>query len=321
MKQFESFASRNDPNFFVPISSENKSIPVGLKNQVILIIKDTCNSFNSFSNEYYGIPYSEILCQKIVDLMLKVIKELKLTGYNNFSYQSELTDFLKECYDFHFFMSATEYFCVHLSEILNSHPVDFEPVVDESKYKNYINKVIFEINFRFKENGIGYEYNLDSQQFIPVDSELINQNAIKPAIESLTEPRFTTALEELKGAYKNLQNNDPGSAIVCANNSFESTMKVIYQKRGWEYKNKATKRLIKVAFDNGLIPKSTEAFAHSLRSVLENGVPTIRNNFGGHGQGPESKETPNHLGRFVLNMTASLIHFLIEADRNFNKKT
>ena len=112
----------------------------------------------------------------------------------------------------------------------------------------------------------------------------------------------------------------PEMRLVMANCAFESVMKIIYHERGWNLpKIETAKNLIDVAFDNGLIPKSSKHFTESLKGVLIGGVPTLRNKLGGHGQGVERKEVPEHLVRFVLNMTASLIHYLIEADRNFDK--
>jgi hypothetical protein len=53
----------------------------------------------------------------------------------------------------------------------------------------------------------------------------------------------------------------------------------------------------------------------ALRSTLESGVPTARNKLGGHGQGTEVVEVPEHIVSYALHLTASAIVFLAEAEK------
>ena len=322
MPQSESFASRNDPNYFVPIGTNNNIIPIGLKNQMILILENFCDKLDSMEDIHTDIKYSESIIEFLVNEIRDTAQVTKLSkSIYNYSEKMELHNFLENCDKFYLLMTAYELFCNILQEMLERHPHDYEIYTNPDTYYNIIENTINRVNDSFKRNGVGYEYNLDSHQFIPVDSELVSQNAVEPAIKALTEPRFTTALEELNDSYKNLKNNDPRNALVMANCAFESVMKIIYHERGWDLpKIETAKNLIDVAFKYGLIPKSSKPFTESLKGVLIGGVPTLRNKLGGHGQGVERKEVSEHLVRFVLNMTASLINFLIEADRNFNEK-
>lgn len=52
----------------------------------------------------------------------------------------------------------------------------------------------------------------------------------------------------------------------------------------------------------------------AVRSLLESGVPTIRNKLGGHGQGTDSIVVPEYFARYALNLTASSILLVAEAD-------
>jgi hypothetical protein len=49
--------------------------------------------------------------------------------------------------------------------------------------------------------------------------------------------------------------------------------------------SRASKDLIKVVLDNGLVKTYMQEQLTGLRISLESGVPTIRNKEGGHGQG------------------------------------
>ena len=91
-------------------------------------------------------------------------------------------------------------------------------------------------------------------------------------------------------------------------------MKTICKKKGWSYSERATaKDLINVMFENELIPKYLESYFASLRSLLQSGVPTVRNKTSGHGQGELPVDVPEYLASYVLHLTASNIVLLVEA--------
>jgi hypothetical protein len=95
-------------------------------------------------------------------------------------------------------------------------------------------------------------------------------------------------------------------------------MKVICTKRNWPLTGRETaKDLIKICSDNGLFPLFLDSHFSALRSTLENGVPVIRNKLGGHGQGQQIVEVPEHFASYILNLTASAIRFFIEAHKAF----
>jgi hypothetical protein len=93
-------------------------------------------------------------------------------------------------------------------------------------------------------------------------------------------------------------------------------MKGICVKRCWAHgANDTAKALIKVLFDNGLVPQFWCQHFTALRATLEAGIPTVRNRPGGHGQGTEVIQVPQHLVAYALHMTASAIVFLAESEK------
>jgi hypothetical protein len=70
--------------------------------------------------------------------------------------------------------------------------------------------------------------------------------------------------------------------------------------------------LLEIVFANHLVPAYLQNQFTSVRSALESGVPTVRNKTSGHGQGAAPTVVPAHMTRFVLNLTATNIVFLIE---------
>lgn len=173
---------------------------------------------------------------------------------------------------------------------------------------------IEELNYRFREHGVGYQFT--SGQIVRMDSEFIHAEIVKPALKLLAQRHYAGAQEEFLKAHEHYRKGNEKEALSECLKAFESVMKAICEKRGWPYKDDATaKPLIKVCFDNGLIPPYWESHYSSLRSLLESSVPTGRNKSAGHGQGTKPVSVPNHLVAYMLHMTASAIVFLAEAEK------
>jgi hypothetical protein len=178
-------------------------------------------------------------------------------------------------------------------------------------------EIVKELNCRFKEHGIGYQYT--DRKLVRVDSQLIHSEAVIPALRVLRQKHFAGAQEEFLSAYEHHRHGKSEEALVDACKAFESTMKAICDKRGWTYDaNRATaSELITICLREGLIPSFWQAHFSGLRSVLQSAIATPRNRQGGHGSGTESRtEPPHELTAYVLHMTASTILFLAEAEKN-----
>lgn len=52
---------------------------------------------------------------------------------------------------------------------------------------------------------------------------------------------------------------------------------------------------------------------NSFVAMLKNGVPALRNDHGGHGEGSDAIEQPLYMAQYMLNLTASNLLFLHEA--------
>jgi len=93
-------------------------------------------------------------------------------------------------------------------------------------------------------------------------------------------------------------------------------MKAICHKRGWAYsQNDTAKKLIDICLVNGLVPAYLQTQVAALRSVLESGIPTVRNKLGGHGQGAQQVAVPAYFVSYVLHLTATTILFLVGAEK------
>ena len=178
-----------------------------------------------------------------------------------------------------------------------------------------ISDTIEEMNQRFRENGVGYQY--ENDQIIRVDSEFIHAEAVKLALQLLSNPLYKGAQEEFLKAHEHYRHGRYDSALTDCLKAFESTMKIIIHKRSWVCdKNAASKKLIDCCLANELIPKFWTDQFNSLSNILTSSVGTPRNKLSGHGKGNDDIEVPEHLIQYVLHMTASTIVFLIKADES-----
>lgn len=201
-------------------------------------------------------------------------------------------------------------------------------VMDEFYYNNAgkeelikkLNKIlddaIKELNVRFLEHGVGYQY--ESGTIIRIDSKYTYEEMVKPALGLLHREGYEGAEAEFLNANEFFRKKDNKGVLNECLNAFESTLKTICDKRNWKYDEKSTsKNLIDICFKNDLIPKFLGDEYNSLINLLKSGVPTLRNKLSGHGQGPRKRPPiPNHFAAYMIHVTASNIIFLIEAENN-----
>ena len=172
---------------------------------------------------------------------------------------------------------------------------------------------IAELNHRFQEHGVGYQY--ESGQIIRVDSQLVHSEVIKPALSILSNPMYEGANDEFLSA---LEHYRKGRYKECLNDclkAFESSIKAICETRGWTYNDgDSISRLIEIIFKHKLIPTFMQSHFSGLRSTLEAGVPTLRNKLSGHGQGSKEVTVPEYIASYTLHLTASDILLLAKAN-------
>lgn len=172
---------------------------------------------------------------------------------------------------------------------------------------------IHELNERFKEHSIGYQY--VSGELIRIDSQYIHAEVVKPALSLLQAAGFRGPSDEFLSAHEHYRHGRYKEAIAGALKAFESTMKAICDARNWPYSASATaKPLIDVLLKNGLIPTYLESHFAGLRAAMESGLPTVRDKTSSaHGQGADPVTIPGHMAAYALHLAAADIVFLVDA--------
>ncbi|QYA44795.1 hypothetical protein KYI13_00160 [Macrococcoides bohemicum] len=300
---FELFSKRtNPPTYDVYIFDE---IPQKLRVQIMYAWDEF---FNTDEYKLLKNNFQYQIFESINKIMCKEHGLLKLS--RGHSYLERCKNFLLEEKDTNKIIDIIE-LSLRMFENIEKNSVSY---LRDANIKYTSSEFIDDVNNRFRENGVGYEY--INGQFIKKDSEFLYKNAIKPALLLFNEVDFFGAEEEFLEAFTHYKDGKNKEAIIAANKAFESTLKSICENKGWEVKGKkVASNLIKTVFENNLIPNYMQTHVNSLKTTLE-GLPTIRNNESGHGQGLKKSYVSDYLTSYCLNLCAVNITMLINAYKN-----
>lgn len=275
--------------------------PESFRNQVYYVMYDVIDECSDCDEELWDILYKKFAREKGISLEIFEI-EMGRYGRDKFKMYVEIssaTDFL-DMIDlvFHFV-----HYGIRKLSPKNNMNLDVNKIVD---------KAIEELNYRFKQHNLGYEF--VNGEIIRIDNKILHQEVIKPALKLLYEESFNGAEEEFRKAFEYKRKGDNRNAILEAGKSFESTMKTICDKKGYVYdKAKDTaKSLISILESNAFYPPYMSSHIVNLRTTLETGLPVVRNKIAGHGQGSAIVPISDEFAEYALNLAATNIVLLVK---------
>lgn len=287
------------------------SLPSSLRNQIVQIWLETLGNHETLrragKNTFAWSLIVTTLRREygVFDLYSKVDRD-------NQDFVNELIDFFLSEKDVEKALDAVELSFRAIDRLTR----DWE-YLHRQKADQIATEAIDELNARLREHGVGFEY--VSGEIIRKDSQLLHEEAVKPALRLLQQPAYSGPEEEFLSAHAHYRQGNNKEALNECLKAFESMMKAVCDKQGWSYPSNATaSKLIQVLFDNELVPSYWQQSITSLRSSLESSVPTGRNKLSGHGQGSSPTQVPDHLTAYMLHMTASCLVFLAEAEASYS---
>jgi hypothetical protein len=179
-------------------------------------------------------------------------------------------------------------------------------------YPTWSDEFVEELNAWMLEDGFGYQF--EATQIIQISSKFLHAEAVVPTLHLLSDPAFAGANAEFRQAHAEFRAGEYEDCIHDCCNALESVLKVTLDRKGWSYQQTDTaKKLLDVAFINKLIPAHMQNSFTGLRTILESGVPTVRNKTAGHGTGANPRNIPKHIAEFQMHQTAAAILLLVEA--------
>ncbi|MCY4552808.1 MAG: hypothetical protein OXC79_03965 [Candidatus Poribacteria bacterium] len=308
MKLYELFSKRQKRfRGEVPDVYQYEDIPQELRVQVVHIWRDVLGEIKRGSfGDFSGAAYEAY--QYIHDTLCREYGVFALGEEKNFF--ESVGNFLLKEKDIEKTLDVIELSFLYIDRAVRNQPnIYLHPKISPDEAIN-------ELNYRFREHGVGYQYK--SGKIIKVDSQFIHSEAIKPALIMLSDPMYKGANEEFLKAHEHYRKGRYKECLNECLKAFESCLKTICQKRNWQYDDKRStaKGLIQIVFDNGLIPSFMQSHFSALKSTLESGLPTVRNRQAGHGQGSTQVIVPEYIAAYALHLTASNILLLANADQD-----
>lgn len=143
-------------------------------------------------------------------------------------------------------------------------------------------------------------------EFFKLDADFMGARLAGTAHDALAANGFTGAADEYAKARQYLATDAIKEAIINANNSFESVMKVL---TGQSHLN--ADKLIKALQNQGYLDDLPDSVRSSFGEQVLKALPSLRNRLGGHGQGAEVISVPKIYGELAVQLAAAFHNFLI----------
>lgn len=282
------------------------ALPEKLKIQLVMIWQEAIGELGRTSNQYESDGAFAFLLRTLQKEYGSIFKQKKSDFHTFAEWFFAEQDIDKN-------LDAVELTCRFVDIYIRDYYNIWTP-----KPKSSPDDAISEINGRFQEAGVGYQY--VSGEIVRVDSQIIHKEVVLPALNLLSEAEYKGANIEFLSAHEHYRKQEYEDCLDDCLKAFESVMKVVCHKKGWLYQATDTaKNLIDIVFSNNLIPQHHQSQFTALRGILESGIPTVRNKHGGHGRGVQTRIIPDYLAAYQLHQTAATILFLIQAEKNLPK--
>ena len=185
-----------------------------------------------------------------------------------------------------------------------------------SQISNNEERYQYQSNFNniMEENNLPWR--MADGKIFPIDSKYIEEEIIQRTYNLINQVKFQGTLKEFEQARIEFTNRNYEGAIRNANLSFESVIKEIL---GIEKAKPG--ELFRKLIDSGYIPEYYKGFLRDFEKNILRCVSIMRNDEKGvgHGVGFSKNIIPSELAELSINLTASLINYLIKCFINKGK--
>lgn len=139
------------------------------------------------------------------------------------------------------------------------------------------------------------------------ENEILHDQAIKPVLQLLQRPEYSSANSELLEALEDYRKGELRDCLTKCGSAFESVCKILCDRKGWNYNPTDTANtLIKIILDN----TDLDSYFQTVLII----IATLRNKLSSsHGAGPTKRDVHRYHARYSINATASAILLIVEA--------
>lgn len=169
-----------------------------------------------------------------------------------------------------------------------------------------------EINKVFREHGIPWL--LVDGRLVKIDPKQFEQDLKLKALNRMEVlkdacPLYQGAYDELRKAIDFLGRGDYAEAVINAEKSYESVLKVIL---GSEFETGAANGLTKRLLEAGKLPLPEGLKPEAFQSSVLMSLPVIRNKAAAHGSGATGCEMSGPMANLAVNLACALNTYLIQ---------
>ena len=204
------------------------TIPQPLKVQIIHIWRDTLGNEQEYRGHYTNVFN---VYKFIVDALCREYGLFSLPPEKN---KHDNRNYIKELFDYLIYQNDSDKALdsIELSfRIIDKDTRDYN-YLDRYKASNLADSAIEELNQRFQEHGIGFQY--IEGKIIRIDSQLIHSEVVKPALGLLRGSDYAGAQAEFLKAHEHYRYGNNKEVLAECLKALESVMKVICKKRHWK---------------------------------------------------------------------------------------
>ena len=177
-----------------------------------------------------------------------------------------------------------------------------------------INQAIDELNRRFKEAGVGYEYIKETNQIIRLDNQTTHKEIVRPTLNILRDPKFQKSNEYYRKAHEYYRKGNNEECINECAKCFESVLQIICEQNKWIPVPTTTIQLIECVKNNGLFSSGlkTDKSLKQFIEMLKTGLPSVRTATS-NGKAPDIQPIQDYIASYALHLTASNVLLLYKA--------
>ncbi len=236
------------------------TIPYGLRVQIVLIITD---AIGEDKDSLARNPIAKPIFEECKAILAREHKSFVLFE-NARSLEDEILNYFLKEQDVNKVIDIIEIFFTSIDKTVRNTP----NYAHLTTSKITPDDAIGELNVRFKENAVGYQF--AGGEIVRLDSTYMHSEIVLPTIQLLSNRKFQGANEEYLRAHEHYRHGRNQECLNECLKAFESTMKIICKEKGWAFDpNKDTSsKLISICLSNNLIPNSYQSQFTSLRAFL-----------------------------------------------------
>lgn len=192
MTVFDLFSKRQKRSHGeVPDVYQYETIPTELRVQIVHIIRDSFGDLYDFRGTERGDfrIIHEALCREYGVFSLGKQYESNFQAVVNFFLKTQKTEEV---------IDVVELTFKYIDHVVREYQYSYE------NQKLSPDDAIAELNYRFREHGVGYQY--ESGMMIRVDAQFIHEEILRPALTMLSDPMYEGANAEFLSAHEHYRN-------------------------------------------------------------------------------------------------------------------